>query len=521
MKDIGKTKEQLISRPEDIHQQMTGFEQAKTKYWQVEELYEAIVNSSPVGIYIFQDKRLCFVNSQFQEHSGYGEEELLGMNPAELVYDEDRQQTREKAVEMLKGKRRTPYEFRIVRKDGKLRWAMETVSSIQYQGKRATLGNFMDITEYKRTEEALRESEERYSALVDLGSRIGEAIIMLQDTKQKQAIHTFVNDEWPNITGYSREELLKMSFYDLVHPKYREASLQRHHRKISGEVIPELFEMSIVNKQGKEIPIEITSAYTTYKGESATAVFIRNTTDRKQVEKRLLDYQHRLRSLAAQLSLAEEHERHLIATGLHDNVSQSLAICNIKLGALLQQSPCENFSKQIKELRALMSTVIQETRSLSFSISSPLLYEFGLDAAIEKLAGEIQEQYGLKVRFRAAKNLQSLDNDIRVLLFRLVREIFTNTLKHAEAHQINVLMKQFDDCLKIIIEDDGIGFDAAPYIGKKKKARGFGLFSVRERLRYIGGSLEVESQRGVGTKVTLTTPMNRESKNTEKEAVIE
>jgi len=228
-------------------------------------------------------------------------------------------------------------------------------------------------------------------------------------------------------------------------------------------------------------------------------------TERKRTEEAL-------RSLAAQLSLAEEGERRLIATELHDCVSQSLAISNIKLGSLLESAPSENYHQSINEARSLISQVIEEIRSLTFSISSPLLYEFGLDAAIEQLTEEMQEQYGIRFYFTSSKQLEPLGVDIRVLVFRLVRELFTNILKHAKAHEVRVSMKLYNEHLQITIDDDGIGFDIGQLTDNIKKNKGFGLFSIRERLHYIGGNVEINSQPGMGTKVTITTPVNRETK---------
>jgi len=126
-----------------------------TERRQAEELYRTLGSSSPVGVYIFQDRKFRFVNPQFQKYTGFSEDELLGKESLELVHPEDRERVRESAVAMLKGNRLSPYELRYIVKGGEILWATETVTSIRYKGKRAVLGNFMDITERKQMEQQL------------------------------------------------------------------------------------------------------------------------------------------------------------------------------------------------------------------------------------------------------------------------------------------------------------------------------------------------------------------------------
>lgn len=186
----------------------------------------------------------------------------------------------------------------------------------------------------------------------------------------------------------------------------------------------------------------------------------------------------------------------------------------MKLGALLELSSSTHyFTKNLNELRELIAQMIKETRSLSFSISSPLLYLFGLDAAIEQLAEDMEEQYGIIFDYEASKQLESLADDVRVLLYRSVYEIFTNTIKHSQAHHVKAAMKQHGGYLRITIKDDGVGFDTSQLNDSMRKTKGFGLFSVRERLSYIGGKVDIESHQGTGTKVTITAPLKQESKN--------
>jgi two-component system NtrC family sensor kinase len=138
-----------------------------TKRKQMEELFETVTNSSPVGIYIVQNGKFILANPRFQKLTGYSEEELLGMNSLTLVLPEDREAVRKKAIKMLKGKRSSTYQFRVVKKNGNIRWVMETVTSIQYRGRRAILGNYMDITERRQTEEKVQRQNEFLNNILD------------------------------------------------------------------------------------------------------------------------------------------------------------------------------------------------------------------------------------------------------------------------------------------------------------------------------------------------------------------
>jgi PAS domain S-box-containing protein len=159
------------------------------------ELFRTLAENSPVGVYIAQDRRFEFVNRPFQEYVGRTAAELSSLNPASFILPQDRKGAREKATRMLKGHRRSPYEFRFIGKGGKVRWAIERVASVEFRGKRAVLGNLMDVTERKRNEEALAKSEkelrllskrilqiqeeERGSIARDLHDQLGQEIFVI------------------------------------------------------------------------------------------------------------------------------------------------------------------------------------------------------------------------------------------------------------------------------------------------------------------------------------------------------
>ncbi len=159
--------------------------------------------------------------------------------------------------------------------------------------------------------------------------------------------------------------------------------------------------------------------------------FARDITHRKRAEERIRSYQERLRSLAPRLSLAEEQERRRIATTLHDRVGQTLAICKIKLGALRESAPSTEFAEPLEEIHEFLEQTIHETRSLTFELGSPILFQVGLEAAVEWLTGRIQIRHGILSGFEGDGQPKPLDDDVRVLLLQGVRELLTNVAKHA------------------------------------------------------------------------------------------
>lgn len=130
-----------------------------------QELFKTLANNSPIAVYIVQDGKFQFVNLQFQQHVGVSESELLGTDASEFVLPEDRDMVKRMSLAMLKGERSNPYEFRLVSHDGRIKWVIERVSSIQHNGRPATLANFMDITELKHSEEVLMRSESQLRLL--------------------------------------------------------------------------------------------------------------------------------------------------------------------------------------------------------------------------------------------------------------------------------------------------------------------------------------------------------------------
>ncbi len=162
MKDERKTKEQLIKELDELRQRAAGLEaSASEQRQQREEILDILRNSTPIGLFMVQDGKFQFVNETFRAITAGSPEELLGTDPMNLVLPEDREMVRENAIKMLKGESSTPYKYRIITGDGEIRWMLEGVASVEYQGRRATVGHSTDITEIERAQEKLEEMYEQ------------------------------------------------------------------------------------------------------------------------------------------------------------------------------------------------------------------------------------------------------------------------------------------------------------------------------------------------------------------------
>jgi signal transduction histidine kinase len=228
-------------------------------------------------------------------------------------------------------------------------------------------------------------------------------------------------------------------------------------------------------------------------------------------EERVEEYQRQLRRLASELALTEARQRRIIAGELHDHIGQALAFIRMHLVRLRGDAVFSGFEDSIAEVLKLVDQAINSTRSLTFQISPPVLYELGLGPALEWLGETLGAEHGVTVSVRADRAIDALADDTRVLLFQAVRELLVNAIKHAAPQGVEVTADVQEDDVVVVVSDDGCGFDVARADVVDADAMKFGLFSIRERLDYLGGSMAVESRPGSGTSITLRTPLSQPS----------
>jgi PAS domain S-box-containing protein len=354
-----------------------------------------------------------------------------------------------------------------------------------------------EIADRKLADRLLQESEERYRRTLDSMMEGCQIIgfdwryVYVNDAVAKQAHRTkaqllgrLMTEEFPGIDTTHIFEVMKNCMEKRI-----------SHRMENEFTFPDgtksWFELSI-----QPVPEGI-------------FILSNDINSRKLAEQTLLDYQEQLRSLASESSLAEEHQRRGMASELHDRIGQSLFAAKIKLGALQETAASEPIAPFLKEIYALIGQSIYDTQSLTFELGSPILYKMGLEAALRALTRQMQDQHGIEAEFHVDKQPKSLEDDARIVLYQSVRELLYNVAKHAQAKKVKVSLTRTASAVQVRVEDDGIGFDTSTLGLRRSAGGGFGLFSIRERLTYLGGDFKINSQPGSGTCVILKAPVKR------------
>lgn len=224
-------------------------------------------------------------------------------------------------------------------------------------------------------------------------------------------------------------------------------------------------------------------------------------------ERRLPKLDPIAKSLAAELGRVREREREKIAGDLHDQIGQNLVLAKMKLDAL-KSSLGNEYSALVTGISDLINHTIKDTRSLIHELHPESLSALSLKEAVQWLAEQTEGKYGLRCIAEFASLPKPLKKDIQEVLFQAVRELLVNVAKHAGASEVRIISGCEKSRIRILVVDDGRGFDPSMSFSPSPKTGGFGLMIIRSRLGLIGGNLYIDSHAGAGTSVTITLPLN-------------
>jgi two-component system CheB/CheR fusion protein len=228
--------------------------------------------------------------------------------------------------------------------------------------------------------------------------------------------------------------------------------------------------------------------------------------DLREANRSLKERSEQVQALSDALTSAEQTERKRISQILHDDLQQTIFAARMRIDHLREEGDLDEDGEDLATRAIdLLDDGVEKTRTLSSELDPPV-GDQSLRDSLEWLAVQMNESYDLTVEVESHSSVRTADKNLRFLLFRLVRELLFNVVKHAEVGAARVALEEEEDCLKLVVEDEGAGFDPSEIDGQDG---GFGLVNVRERIRMIGGTLEVESAPGEGTRVTIEVPWKR------------
>jgi len=475
-----------------------------TESKQAREMYQNIADSSPVGVYIIQERGFVFTNPAFQKITGYTADELKKIQPVMLVHPEDRMVVRLSAIQMLKGQRAQPYEFRLITKSGEIRWGLERMTSIMYEGKRATVGNFMDITERKVVEEKLGFAAQEWRTTFD-------SITDMISIHDKDNRILRVNKAVADMLKTTPKELIGKYCHELMHGT-KEPPLNCPHL--------------LTFKTGKPASIEIynpfleatfhesTSPIFNEKGEvTGTVIVTRDVTQQKRIEEQLI-MTDRLASIG-ELSSGIAHE-------LNNPLTSVIGFSQLLMEGDIPANIKEDLGTVYSEAQRAASIV---KNLLTFARKhAPVKQLCQINSIIEdvlRLRAYEQRVNNIEIINHMATNLPGIMIDH----FQM-QQVFLNIIVNAEfamleAHhkgKLTITTEKIDNIVRISFADDGPGISEEnmkhifdPFFTTKEvgKGTGLGLSICHGIITEHGGKIYVKSEKGQGANFVVELPLNR------------
>jgi PAS domain S-box-containing protein len=459
-----------------------------------EERFRCLVDGASDAFFLIDtDGRFFDVNLYACESLGYTREELLKMRVEDVQLQPLRWENGQPYWKFPEASQPMTYEGVHRRKDGGTFPVEVRLSFLQFLGRYWCLALSRDITERKRSEAALRASEERFRRLANVA---GDALF-LHDTQGKILE---VNRRACERTGFSREEFQQMKITDIDVNPY----------KINGDEFPwSLPESSYPltyegmhrQKDGELFPVEVRLSVMDAEDHRICLALVRDVTERKRAEAALKAEDRMLRQLLDLL----ENDRKLIAYEIHDGLAQQLTGLLMQLQAMQiakeRKTPAEALENFPQIFDAAEKSIV-EVRRLIGGLRPPVLDETGIVAAIDYLVEEKRKSETAAIEFKHDVSFRHLAGPLESAIYRIVQESLTNACRYSKSERIEIELRQTEDSLLLKIQDWGEGFDP-----QKIEGPHYGIGGIRQRARLLGGSAEIVSAPGEGTTVIVRLPL--------------
>jgi len=471
-----------------IARDITERKRAEEALRQSEMRYRRIVETTNEGVWLL-DSTLhnSYINRQMAEMLGYEPEEMLGRSVFDFYFPEDVEHKKQVLTRRQQGLREQ-IEERLRRKDGSDLWVRLAATPVcksngEFDG---ALAMVCDITERKRAEEAVRESEQRFGSLADTAP----VLIWMAGTDK---LCTYFNKTWLNFTGRSLQSELGNGWADRVHSEdlqrcmdtYTQAFERREEFRMEYRLRRHDGEYRWVLDMG----VPRFDHGCSFAGYIGVAV---DVTERKLAE-------DAISKVNQKLIQAHEEERSRIARELHDDICQRIALLAGRLDDFQHGHP-----ESLNQLRCELGQASEEVQvlgadvqALSHRLHSSKLQYLGLTAAAAGFCREFSAQQGVEIDFQSEGIPEELSHEISICLFRVLQEAVQNAAKHSGSRRFQVSIKGGSNQIELTVHDSGIGFE----LERAFQKQGLGLTSMRERMKLVNGELSVESGLQLGTTI--------------------
>lgn len=503
------SEQQLQSANQQLRASINQLRLNEEQLRQSEQNYRSIFETAASLIILVNKEGIIIdCNSRVKEILAYNSKEIIGRDYETIIHPECLSQARIDLAEIFIKGVGINKEYKMVRRDQnvidvRINSSALTDESGHYD---RTISVISDITYFKQAQEQLRREKDKARQYLDVAG----TIFLVIDADQKVSL---INKKGCQVLGCKEKDVIRKNWFDNFIPEnIRPKTKDVFYRLMAGEIrLVEYYENVVMTRTGEE---RIIAWHNTLlrneEGEPAgTLSSGQDITERIKTQEKLFDYQKQLQSLTSELSLAEERQRQRIANQLHDRIGQSLVLSKMNLDALRAAQQDKSKAEALKDISEMIGNSIADIRSLTFDLGSPILHELGLEPALAELLDELfHDKNKISTKFEDDGKPKPLSEDVRILLFQVVKELLVNVIKHAQATKVMLSIRAEKDKVCIVATDNGIGFDPAQTSLYLSRSGGFGLFSIRERLSHLGGTFDIDSQQRQGTKIIISAPLN-------------
>lgn len=482
--------------------------------------YRTIFNAVNDAIAVVDSKTGTFldVNQRWCDMSGFTREEARHLNIAALCLNEASFTSAEAFGAMMRTLQDGPQLFEWLAQDkhGRPHWVEVNLKPTLIGAQDRLLAVIRDITGRKQADADLRESEERYRSLINDVLDSSAVGIFILDANFKIV---WVNRALEHFFGLKRDEIIGKDKRRLIQERIKNIfeEPETFARKVlatyEDNAHIENFECHVLPEGGRQKrwlehwsqPI-ITGLYAGGRIEHYSDV-----TARKEAEARLQDSERKLRFLASQLLDAQENERRRISRELHDELGQALTLLKMHLVAIEEQIPAkpDRLKKDCEYLLGYIDQIIENVRRLSWDLSPTILEDLGLSSSLRHLLHEICKNHEIMCSKKIDGIGPLFSPALQTTIYRIFQESLTNICKHARATRVMVDIKRRGNRITFVLTDNGVGFEVEEALSRNVAERGLGLTAIQERVHLAGGTLHLWSQKGKGTRITFSLPIDR------------